>query len=103
MTQLVYTYALPNDAEAYNEPAASVARWAWYVSEWKRDPNAGWELLAKCKACGKNTGNWCDVCERMGRKDQMSSAGRVHGTIVGTALCTTCENHALRRCPVCEQ
>ena len=107
---LVYTYtqtstfAEPTLAERRAHPTARLAYYADIALKYERmiengNPNefAWWQLVAMCRACGMNTGNWCDHCEASGHTYQ----ARWGQWFVGSPLCSVCENDEEVRCPTC--
>ena len=54
-------------------------------------------LVAWCRCCALNTGNWCDNCERLGA----TFVNLQGSTFVGTPMCNPCAVDKDVKCPVC--
>ena len=73
------------EARACTSGAARIARFSLAVRAWEQDPAV--LLYAGCVSCGKNTGNWCEICASAGL-----TFTSFHGQpLVGNPLCSRCE------------
>ena len=89
---MVDTYALPDTDERRASRAARAAFWAFMV-RWHLENDM--VPVAACRACGRNTGNWCDGCEAAG----LTFVSYTGQTLLGKPLCNECEGDDV--CPIC--
>ena len=94
-------FVLPDLAQRRSELSARMAYWSHVLATNERDFHGvplrerGWLPVAMCRACGVNTGNWCDTCEELG----YTFTSHFRQELVGSPLCTRCEDEVV--CPVC--